>query len=100
MGLVSFFFLLPCFVEISKLLLNSVYPDQISRFAASDPGLHCLPMSLLWDTRCKWVNVKNRNGIGGMTGCRYVVCIGSFRCTIIWVFRVISSKSHKWKRSD
>ena len=22
-----------------------------------DPGLHCLPMSLLWDTRLKWVNI-------------------------------------------
>ena len=24
--------------------------------AASDLGLHCLPMSLLWDARLKWVN--------------------------------------------
>ena len=26
---------------------NSVDPDQTLRFAASDPGLHCLPMSHL-----------------------------------------------------
>ena len=26
------------------------------RSAASDLGLHCLPMSLLWDARLKWVN--------------------------------------------
>ena len=26
-------------------------PDQTPRSAASDLGLHCLPMSLLWDAR-------------------------------------------------
>ena len=36
---------------------NSVDPDQMSRFAASDPDLHCLPMSLLWDARLKWVKI-------------------------------------------
>ena len=30
---------------------NSVYVGQMARFAASDLGLHCLPMTLLWDTR-------------------------------------------------
>ena len=35
---------------------NSVDPDLIPRFAASDLGLRCFPMSLLWDARCKWVN--------------------------------------------
>ena len=34
-------------VEISVFTTNSV--DQ--RFTASDLGLHCLPMSLLWDAR-------------------------------------------------
>ena len=47
--------LLSCFVEISKLNANSVDPDQISHSVASDLGLHCLPMSLLWDARLKWV---------------------------------------------
>ena len=28
---------------------NSVDPDQTPRSAASDLGLNCLPMSLLWD---------------------------------------------------
>ena len=32
---------------------NSVDPDQTPHSAASDLGLHCLPMSLLWDTRHK-----------------------------------------------
>ena len=36
---------------------NSVEPD-----AASDLGLHCLPMSHLWDARHKWVNqVTNKH---------------------------------------
>ena len=26
---------------------------------ASDLGLHCLPMSLLWEVRFKWVNVSD-----------------------------------------
>ena len=29
------------------------------RSMASDLGLHCLPMSLLWDARLKWVNRDN-----------------------------------------
>ena len=40
---------------------TSVDPDQTSRFAASDQGLHCLPMSLLWDAKHKWVkNIKKQ----------------------------------------
>ena len=30
---------------------KSVDPDQTPHYAASDMGLHCLPMSLLWDAR-------------------------------------------------
>ena len=41
-------------MEITKLNANSVEPDQTPRSAASDLGLHCLPMSLLRDTRLKW----------------------------------------------
>ena len=33
-------------------LMQSVDPDQTPR---SDLGLHCLPISLLWDARHKWV---------------------------------------------
>ena len=32
--------------------MQSVDPDQTSH---SDLGLHCLPISLLWDGRHKWV---------------------------------------------
>ena len=42
-------------MEIIELNANSVDPDQTPRSAASDLGLHCLPMFLLWDARHKWV---------------------------------------------
>ena len=51
------FLLLPCFIKMPVLNANSVDPDQTPRFVASDQGLHCLPMSLLWDVRHEWVNL-------------------------------------------
>ena len=42
---------------ISAFNANSVGPDQTPRTAASDLGLHCLSMSLLWNARYKWFNV-------------------------------------------
>ena len=39
-------------------MANSVDPDQTPHSAASDLGLHCLPMSPLWDARHKWVKDK------------------------------------------
>ena len=58
-GVSGKFLLLSYFIEISKLDANSVDPDQTPHSAASEQGLHCLPMSLLGDTRHKWVNHKN-----------------------------------------
>ena len=47
-------YLLPCFIEIPVFNANSVDPDQTPRSAASDLGLHCLPVSLfIWDARLK-----------------------------------------------
>ena len=46
-GCLARFLFLSHFEEISELNVNSVDPDQIPRSAASDLGLHCLPMSLL-----------------------------------------------------
>ena len=43
------------FIEIHLLPAHSIYPDQTSHSAASDLGLFCLPMCLLWDNRHKWV---------------------------------------------
>ena len=54
-----FFLLLRRFIEIPVLNANSVDPDQTPRYAASDLGLHCLPMLLLWDARHKFVNALN-----------------------------------------
>ena len=49
--------LLPCFTEIPVLNVNSVDPDHMPCSVVSYLGLHCLPKSLLWDARHKWVNV-------------------------------------------
>ena len=38
--------------------MNSVDPDQMQHSVASGLGLHCLPMSLLWEARHKWVKKK------------------------------------------
>ena len=45
-------------MEISEFNANSVDPDQTPRSAASNLGLHCLPMSLLWHIRLKWVKKR------------------------------------------
>ena len=47
--------LLPYFIEIPECIANSVDPDQTPRSAASDLDLQCFPMSLLWDSRLKWI---------------------------------------------
>ena len=41
------FLLSPYFIEIPVFSANSVDPDQTSRSAASDLGLHCLLMPLV-----------------------------------------------------
>ena len=56
-GVSGQFLSLPCFIEIPDFNANSADPDQTPRSAASDLGLHCLPMSLLLDARCKWDKV-------------------------------------------
>ena len=35
---------------------NSENPDQTPHFAASDLGLHCLPITLLGVSQLQWVN--------------------------------------------
>ena len=42
--------------KMAKLSANSGDPDQTSRSAASDQGLHCLPVTLLRVSRLQWVN--------------------------------------------
>ena len=41
---------------MAKLFANSGDPDQTPRSAASDLGLHCLPITLLGVSRLQWVN--------------------------------------------
>ena len=45
-----------CFIEIYVVYANSEGPGQTPHSAASDLGLHCLPISLLWGVRHKLVN--------------------------------------------
>ena len=54
---VGLFLVLPCFIEIPVLNANSVDLDQTPRSAASDLGLHCWPVSLLWDAKHNWVKL-------------------------------------------
>ena len=61
-----FIIIMICFAEKSELNANSVDPDQMPQNAASDLDLHCLPMSLLWDARHKWVK-KNPQTLLGST---------------------------------
>ena len=41
---------------MAKLFAKSEDPDQTPRSAASDLGLHCLPITLLGVSRLQWVN--------------------------------------------
>ena len=41
---------------MAKLFANSEDPDQMPQNAASDLGLHCLPITLLGVSRLQWVN--------------------------------------------
>ena len=43
---------------MAKLFANSGDPDQTPRSAASDLGLHCLPITLLRVSRLQWVNCQ------------------------------------------
>ena len=51
--LVIIFFIISICFEILIFNANSVYPDLTPRYSASDLGLHCLPMSLLWEASHK-----------------------------------------------
>ena len=45
-----------CFIEIPIFNASSVYPDLTPQNAASNQGLHCLPMPIKLDARLKWVS--------------------------------------------
>ena len=54
----ALFLVLPFIIEIPVLNTNNSDPDQMPLLSASDQGLHCLQVSILWDTRDKWVKEK------------------------------------------
>ena len=41
---------------MSKLFANKADPDQMLHSAASDLGLHCLPITLFGVSRLQWVS--------------------------------------------
>ena len=43
-----------------QLLANSGDPDQMLCSAASDLGLHCLPITLSGVSRLQWVNAEHQ----------------------------------------
>ena len=45
--------------KMAEAFANSEYPDQTPRFAASDLGLHCMPITLLGVSRLQWVNSRD-----------------------------------------
>ena len=59
------------FIEIPEFNANSVDPDQIMCSMASDLGLHCLPLSLLWDARYIWINVNGFTSKGSHSDLKY-----------------------------
>ena len=59
-GVSGCFLLLLCFTEIHVFNANCGDPDQMPHSVASGLGLHCSPMSLLWDSR--------HNGLKSMGG--------------------------------
>ena len=48
---------------MAKLFANSGDPDQTPRSAASDLGLHCLPITLLRVSRLQWVKVMDTHAV-------------------------------------
>ena len=49
-------FIFTMFYETPVFNTNSIESNQTTHSVASDLDLHCLPLSLLWDARLKWVN--------------------------------------------
>ena len=49
----------------AKLFANSGDPDQTPHSAASDLGLHCLPITLLQVSRLQWVKAGSSRVMDG-----------------------------------
>ena len=56
LGMSGYMHMIQIFLEkMAKLCPNSGDTDQMPRSAASDLGLHCLLITLLGDSRLKWI---------------------------------------------
>ena len=55
--LISFITIITMFFKIPVVNVNSVDSDQMPHSAASDLGVHCLPLTLFGASRLSWVNV-------------------------------------------
>ena len=48
---------------MTELFANSGDPDQTPHSAASDLGLHCLPVTILLVSRLQWVNLCRKQDL-------------------------------------
>ena len=48
---------------MAKLFAKGGNPDQTPRFAASDLGQHCLPITLLRVSRLRWVKADSEDSV-------------------------------------
>ena len=71
---------------MAKLFANSGDPDQTPRSAASDLGLHCLPVTLLRVSRLQWVKLYYTGYARGLCAFRAFVC---FAPVGLWLLLVI-----------
>ena len=53
---------------MAKLFVNSGDPEQTPHSAASDLGLHCLPITLLGVSRLHWVKETKGNKVSPYFG--------------------------------
>ena len=75
---------------------NSVDADQTPRYAASDLGLHCLPMSQLLDARPKWVKTRQQEAKWNCSNFR-AAKVGDEDVPILWadtVYNVRQNEHH------
>ena len=77
------------FIQISELNANIVDTGQRSHSAASDLGLHCLPMSILWDAKLKWVKlIQFLSSEQIMKSVKLQYCSrNQFKCLLSYLFK-------------
>ena len=76
--------------KMAKLFANSGDTDQTLYSAASDLGLHSLPVTLLWVSKLKWVKTAVRYysyvrlyQTNVCYGCTTVILVSAFACHLL-----------------